>query len=429
MKESFICYLWNHHLFDYLEVKTTKGEPLKVLSPGFYNSDAGPDFKQALVQIGEVKWAGDVEIHIRSSDWFRHKHHLDEKYKSVALHVVYEHDVDIERMPNEFFPTLEVKSLVLAGMYDRYQRLVGSLELLPCQPCLSKIDPIYFHDQISTMIMERMLRKQDLIFHQLEQCQYDWHETLYRLLAISFGFKTNATAFELLARSLPYKIIKRHADSLLQINALVFGQAGMLERSYVDTYYNSLKYEYDYLRYKYQIDPIGGHHWNWLRLRPSNFPCVRLGQFSALLYKSSDLLAFLLQHNSVDSIRDFFLVEADDYWRKHYQFGKETMLTHSVLLGKDAINLLLINTVIPILFAYYRFSGNDQRLEFTIQMLEQLPFEVNKRTRIYENTPFPKRSALDSQALMELLENYCKEKSCLECGIGERIVRSKDSLF
>ncbi len=364
-----------------------------------------------------------MEIHVRSSDWLRHKHDMDEKYKSVILHVVYEHDMEIKRQSDEFYPTLELKSYIHQEMFERYRQLVDSLDLLPCRNNLSDIASIHFQSQISTMVMERLLRKQETIKSLLVQCQFDWNETLYRLLAISFGFKTNATAFELLARSLPLKVLLKHSDSALQINALVFGQAGMLELPHVDAYYDSLKYEYDYLRYKYQLDPIGAHRWNWLRLRPPNFPSVRLGQFAALLHKSSDLLSVLVKQPSIESLTDFLSVEADDYWRTHYRFGKATMLSHSVALGSMAVNLLLINTVIPILFAFHRFSGHDDRLESTVSMLEQLPFEDNKQTRVYRGTPFPQTNAMDSQALIELLQNYCKEKKCLDCGVGEQIVR------
>ncbi len=423
MKEAFLQYLWRNRMFDFLHIKTTAGESLKIIFPGFPNTDAGPDFKQAIIQIEEVKWAGDVEIHIRSSDWYRHKHQLDEKYKSVALHVVYEHDMDVERLPQELYPTLELKPYIPLEMFERYQKLVDSLDLLSCRGCLDSVDQIYFHSMISTAVMERLLRKQRAIKETLLQCQYDWNETLYRQLAISFGFKTNATAFELLARSLPWKVIVKHADSSLQVSALIFGQAGMLELPHVDAYYDGLKYEYDYLRYKYQLDPIGEYHWNLLRLRPSNFPCVRLGQFAMLLYKSAKEMTQWVQSPTIEYFTEIFSVEADDYWRTHYHFGKPTNQPHSVSLGSTAVHLLLINVVIPMLFAFHRSVGDDRQLEAVVSMLEKLPFENNRRTRLFQGTPFPQKSALDSQALLELLHGYCTEKRCIECGIGEQIVR------
>lgn len=229
MTEAFLHYLWQNRLFDFLNVQTTDGEPLQIVFPGYHNMDAGPDFKQAVIQIGSMKWAGDVEIHIRSSDWFRHKHQQDEKYKSVALHVVYEHDMEVERSSGEFFPTLQLKSYIPKDMYERYLQLVDSLDLLSCRGNLDSLEGICFQSQISSMAMERLLRKQEDVMNMLSQCHYDWRETLFRQIALGFGFKTNAMAFELLARSLPYKIIVKHSDSALQVNALIFGQAGMLE--------------------------------------------------------------------------------------------------------------------------------------------------------------------------------------------------------
>ena len=213
------------------------------------------------------------------------------------------------------------------------------------------------------------------------------------------------------------------ADSALQVRALLFGQADMLDLPHVDTYYDSLKYEYEYLRYKYQLQPIGRHHWNWLRLRPSNFPCLRLAQLAALIHKTPELLRTLLDCPSIEQYQDLFAVEADSYWETHYQFGKETLLPHSVSLGATAFHLLMINTVVPVLFAYYRFFGDQSKQEDVVAMWDQIPFEDNKVTRVFRDTAFPQRTALDSQALIELLQCYCKEKRCIDCAIGERIVR------
>ncbi|MCQ2284736.1 MAG: DUF2851 family protein [Bacteroidales bacterium] len=317
MKEDFLHYLWKHRLFRFLEVKTTHGELLKIISPGYHNQDAGPDFKQAVIQIGNMKWAGDVEIHLKSSDWYRHQHHLDEKYRSVILHVVYEHDGEVERQKGEYFPTLEMKSYVPAGMYERYCELMRTPETICCENYLPKMDALHLNATLSTMVMERLLRKQQRILEMVAQCQNDWNEALYRQLAIAFGFKTNAVAFELLAHSLPYKILQKHADALPQVNALIFGQAGLLNEEPLDDYQRQLKYEYDYLRYKYQLAPIELYHWNLLRLRPSNFPCVRLSQFAAILHKIPNMMSLLLEDVSAESLRQFFSVEADAYWHYH----------------------------------------------------------------------------------------------------------------
>ena len=427
MTESFLHYLWKNRLFRFLEAKTTDGEPVSIIFPGYHNTDAGPDFKHAIIQIGVIKWAGDVEIHLRSSDWFRHKHQFDEKYKSVTLHVVYEHDCEVERQPGEYFPTLELKNLIPEEMFARYEQLVTSSNTMGCFGMIDQLDSLHARSVMSAMAVERLLHKQQRVAETVQKCSGDWNEAFYRHLALGFGFKTNAPAFELLSLSLPYKIISRHIDSSLQVSALVFGQAGLLNEQPVDGYHDQLKYEYDYLRYKYQLVPIESHHWNLLRLRPPNFPCVRLAQFVALLCKIPKMMQEVLDHPNVEYIQHLFVVEADDYWRSHYHFGKENLLPHGVLLGKSSVSLLLINTVVPFLFAFYKFKGEDHNLERVLQMLEELPFEDNKLTRCFSESPFPKESALESQALIELIQNYCKKQRCLECAIGESILRKSEN--
>lgn len=424
MTEAFLHYLWKHRLFDFMNLKTTAGEPLQIIFPGYHNTDAGPDFRQAIVQIGAMKWAGDVEIHIRSSDWYRHHHQDDEKYLSVALHVVYEHDCEVERRKGELFPTFELKNYIPEEMLAQYQRLMASPEQIPCASYLPGIEPLHLRSLLSSMVMERMLRKQEDVLRMVRECNGDWKETLYRLLAIGFGFKTNVTAFELLAKSLPLKVLAKHADSELQTAALIFGQAGMLERSEVDEYYDALKYEYDYLRCKYQLMPIGEHHWNLLRLRPPNFPCVRLAQLAALMHDSPDLSELCLECPSVETLKRELSVCANPYWENHYHFGQKTILKHSVCLGDTAASLLIINTVVPFRFAHHRFFGNENQLERTLALLEELSFENNKRTREFVHSPFPQQNAMDSQALLELSQYYCSPKRCLECAVGEKIVRN-----
>lgn len=424
MKEAFLQYVWRNRLFRDEGMRTTSGEPLRIVFPGYPNSDAGPDFRQAVIRIGDITWAGDVEIHLRSSDWYRHRHQEDAKYRSVILHVVYEHDVEVERQPNECYPTLALRGLVPEEIFRRCDELVGSPELLACRSRIAACDPLTLQAFVSTMAMERLLRKQERVLDTVRQCQGDWREALYRLLAVSFGFKTNGDAFELLARSLPYRILSRHLDSALQVNALLFGQAGMLGNSLGDTYYSKLKYEYDYLRYKYNLLPIGEERWNLLRLRPSNFPCLRIAQLAALLVRDKNLLDTLLHTSDLEVLRRCFAVSADSYWRTHYHFGRETE-PHGVALGASTADSLLINTVVPFLFAHYKFFGVDEKLESVMMVWDRLPFEDNRLTRVCEGTPLPRGSALDSQAVIELLGQYCTKKRCMECTVGDRIIQKE----
>lgn len=425
--EAFLHYLWKNRLFQFLNVYTTDGLPLSIVSTGYHNSDAGPDFKQAVIRIDDMLWAGDVEIHIRSSDWYRHHHQEDEKYRSVVLHVVYEHDMEIQHSQTENYPTLELKNLIPHDIYQQYERLRSSPDQIACSSWLNDMSSLQLNSLISEMTMERLLRKQRHVLEVVAQCHDDWNEGLYRHVAAGFGFKTNASVFEMLAQSLPYKIISHHSDSKLQIAALVFGQAGMLSQPIEDEYFIALKYEYDYLRYKYGLSPIETYHWNLLRLRPCNFPCVRLSQFAAFLYKFPNLRGYLLESVDTKTMFRQFAVKADDYWQYHYHFGKKNMLPHSVTLGSSAISLLMINTVIPFLFAFHKFSGQDHLLEGDVAMLSELPFEDNKLTRMFSDSPFPKQNAMDSQALIELQTHYCQPKKCLDCAIGTYVLRQLHS--
>lgn len=421
MTEDFLHYVWQHRQYNAFSLKTTSGEPLEILFPGYHNHDAGPDFKQAIVVIDNMKWAGDVEIHLRSSDWYKHQHQKDEKYLSVALHVVYDHDVEVCRRGGEIIPTLELKDRVFEELLCQYHHLVDSLDLLACRNHLQNVSRLTYTALSSTMGMERLLEKQKAVMEMVHLCTEDWNEALYRQLAINFGFHTNAVAFELLSKSLPFNILAKHADSILQISALIFGQAGMLDNSLSDPYYEKLKYEYDYLRYKYQLTPISSAHWNLLRLRPQNFPCLRLAQFSEILHRMPNLFQEFVDNQSADYWQTALSVQPDEYWQTHYHFGKITA-KHGVTLGQNAIYLLLINTLVPFLFAFNRFSGNEYLEERAVSILEQLPFENNKLTRIYSRTAFSQNNAMDSQALIELARYYCARKQCLACPVGENII-------
>ena len=422
MKEDFLHYVWQHRHYDFLHAKTTRGQPVVVVFPGYHNHDAGPDFLQAVVKIDGVQWVGSVEIHSRSSDWLRHKHQYDDKYKSVILHVVYEHDMEILLSDKEVVPTMELRDKIPKEMYERYEGLVSRQDRLLCRWCLSDMDLLVIQNQLSKVLVERMMSRQSRYHTMLDSCQKDWKELVYRVLAIGFGCKKNATAFELLAQSLPYRIVRAHHSSQLQLYALLFGQSGMLNEADGDEYVEKLRYEYNYLRYKYGISPIGAHQWNWLRLRPQNFPSLRLAQFAQLLYESGDLSMTPVLHASYPQLLQWLTVAPDEYWVRHYQLGKPTS-EHASGLGHSTADLLIINTVVPLRFCYARFFGDDEMQEDALTLLEQIGYEDNKVTRNFAGSGFPCMSAYDSQAQLELMERYCEQKRCLDCSVGEKIVR------
>ena len=422
MTESFLHYVWKNKIFQFLDLKTTDNEDIKIIHPGFPHQDAGPDFKQAIVRIGGITWAGDVEIHVNSSDWLKHRHQFDPKYQSVALHVVYNFDCIIKRSEYEHISTLELKNYIPDKVIEEYQKLSLSDNILPCRLEVKNFSALQFSSFLSGIAMDRMLGKQNCIFEIVRNCSEDWNESFFRLLAVNFGFKTNAPAFELLGRSLPYKILCKHSNSRLQIYSMIFGQAGMLEDELDDPYFIQLQNEYQYLRYKYKLSSIHKKSWNYLRLRPQNFPCIRLAQFSEIIYNTSDFLYKYLFTGDFESLIEVFKKEPHVYWKTHYHFGKITA-EHNVSLGKKTENLIFINTLIPLLFAFGTFRGDERIQEKAILLLENIDFEENRTTVFYKEAGFPADNALFSQAILELHQRYCLAKKCLDCALGSFIIR------
>ena len=419
--EDLLHYMWRNRLFAPVSLTTTDGRPLKIIFPGMAHQDAGPDFKQAVIKIGDLTWAGDVEIHVNSSDWNRHGHSVDPKYQSVILHVVYRHDTEIERQPGENYATLELRTYIPPEMLEKYNTLTLSSKSLPCQQQLPNIEPLQITSFFTRLATERLMHKQEQIMALHESCRHDWNETAYRITSRSYGFSTNATGFELLAQSLPFRILYQHHDSRTQLYALLFGQAGMLEHETCDEYYKSLQDEYNYLKYKYKLTPIPEKCWLFLRMRPNNFPTIRIAQLAELLFHHPNLFADLTQFEDKAQGYRLFNGEPHDYWKRHYLFGKESK-AHCTTPGSSTTDLLLINSAIPIRFAYGNFCGNAALQEQALDLLEQLPFELNQITRKYKEAGFPRQSAACSQAILELHKYYCTPKRCLQCQIGIKII-------
>lgn len=424
MTEDFLYYIWQHRLFNALVLRTIADESLEIISPGIRNYHAGADFTQAIIKINNITWAGHIEIHCQSSDWLKHRHHENEKYKSVILHVVYESDVIISRDEKENFPVLELKNYISSELLERYHKLRRSPSRLPCQYEIGSISPLQFDAWLSRLAISRIMRKEKKVFEIHRQCGGDWNEVLFTLLAHSFGFNVNEAAFELLAKSISYKQIKRHTSARLQLYALLFGQAGFLEEDALrcDDYYKILYDEYAFLKSKLQIVPIPLSIWNFLRLHPQNFPTIRLAQLSELLFCIPNLFDTLITHAHLFTTELLTRCVPDNYWKTHYHFGKESKI-HSANIGKKTAELLQINMVIPVLFSYGSFMGETLYQERAIHSLEEIPFESNYITRFYQKQGFPSKNALHSQAILELHHRYCQRKKCLHCQIGNFILK------
>jgi len=420
MNEEFLHYVWKYRLLD-PEIQTVSGEKIVILNPGEHNKDGGPDFFNARIKINKTIWAGNVEIHLKASGWYRHGHQNDPAYDNVVLHVVYENDVDVTRRSDEKIPTLEMANHFPGYIYERYRDFQENINWIPCQAVISHLDPFVYGQWIPVLAVERLEERIQLLKSSLEASKFDWEETFYRNLARSFGFRINAQPFELLARSLPWKLLQKHKTNLFQVEALLFGQAGMLEYNFIDDYPHLLQQEYKFLKNKYGLQSIQGSLWKFLRLRPSNFPTIRIAQLAFLIHQKNDLFQSVIELKKSDEITELLKTQASGYWDNHFLFGKPT-ISKQKLLGKSSIHLLIINMVTPFLFLYGESKALVIYKEKGLTLLELLPHECNAEIRHWKELGIPVSDALHSQALLHLKSHFCDKKRCLECRIGNQLL-------
>lgn len=430
MKEDFLHYVWQHQYFDKTDLQTAAGETIIVLKPGYRNADAGPDFLNARLQLGDVEWNGAVEIHLRASDWHRHQHQTDAKYDQVVLHVVYTADQDVRRTNGSLIPVLALAPRISPDLLATYRRLLDQPApvALPCAPLLPVVPDITRTMMVERALLERVEQKAAVVEALHQTLGEDWEATAYHALAAGFGFQKNSEPLARLAKALPLPILRRHRHDLRQTEALVFGQAGFLAENpatAADAYILGLRDEYTFLRHKYGLDSaLPVHEWNFLRLRPANFPPVRLAQLAALLHVRPTLFDALLSAGSVAALEQFFQAPVSDYWRQHYQPGKPGKVP---ALGRGSVHLLVTNVVVPLRVAYARHVGQPELVEAAVGLLEQLPAEHNHLTEPYELLGFHHRTAADSQGLLALSRGYCQPRRCLHCAVGSRILQQNGS--
>lgn len=426
MKEDFLHYIWQHQYFEKAALTTAGGEPLQVLRIGFYNTDAGPDFREALVRIGEVEWSGSVEIHLRASDWHRHSHQHDQKYDQVVLHVVWLHDAPVQRTDGSMVPVLELQGRVNLGLIHTYEQLQQSKNAIPCAAFWAQVPEITKTLMLERALVERLEEKGQELLALYQSYGSDWEQVAYHALLRGFGFKINQQAFTMLAQVLPVKVLRRHQHNLLQLEALLLGQAGFLADA-EDTYAQELHREHHFLKHKYSLEPLQRHHWNFLRMRPASFPTVRLAQLAALLHGRQGFFATLLSTMSVKGYEQLFQVPVSVYWQKHYMFGRESKMV-SKGMGRSSAQNLVINVVVPLLSAYALQSGERQHLEKAMYLLEHLKEVSNKYTRLYQDLGWQAKSAADNQAALSLYQRYCHPVNCMHCAIGNKIMRQKEAV-
>lgn len=420
--ENFLHYLWKLRLFDQRNLRTIAGDPIEIINVGLHNSNSGPDFLESRIKIGDTVWAGNVEIHLRSSDWDRHKHQVDKSYDNVVLHVVGMHDQEIFRTDGTQIPVLSLEKLIPAKITNAYLNLVESMDWIPCGPHISKVNSFAIRSWLYRIEIERLEQKSETITNLLLEFKGGWDEAFFIHLASNFGFKINALPFEMLARSLPPQLLARYKDRPLQIESLIFGQAGFLTEKLKDKYPQSLQKEYGFLKAKHALNPIDAYIWKHLRMRPVNFPAIRLAQFSALVVRSNHLFSKILVAKDFKQIVSMFYdLPVNNYWNTHFRFDVPTKRA-PFRLGKDSVNNILINTVAVFLMAFGRETGSEIHIQRSISLLENLPPETNAITKRFKEISLIPESAFFSQSLIQLKKAYCQEKKCLSCGIGMKLL-------
>lgn len=424
MQEDLLHFIWRFQLLDQNALFTKDGSKVQVLKPGYPHHDAGPDFRNARVRIGETLWAGNVEIHLKTSDWYQHQHHRDEAYGNVILHVVYQDDdgrtnTNLPAIPA---PILELKPFLSSDLLGNYQELKENEAWIPCAHQIHRVTNFTVKNWLNRVLIERIAEKTDYLKTLWKNNNQDWRETFYQLLARNFGFKVNAEPFEQLAKSLPLKVIAKHKDQLQQVEALLFGQAGLLEEAFEDDYPLTLQKEYRFLKDKYGLTPLNKHQWNFLRLRPANFPTIRIAQFAHLLHRSHHLFHKIFEIDDPALLKKLFQVKASVYWDNHFKFEQIASKKQKKRLGEKGIENFLVNTVAPFLFAYGKMKGQEQFQDRAIGLLENLPPEQNSILNQWESLNIPNQNAAHSQALLYLKKQYCDKKKCLNCNIGVQIL-------
>lgn len=427
MSESFLHYLWQFQYFDKNDLRTASGEPVQVFYPGIRNTHAGPDFSNARIKIGDMEWVGSVEVHIHSSGWMEHKHHTDSAYENVVLHVVWKNDKPVERNDGTLLPAIELQDRVDDQMLLKYKRLVSSPQAVACSGTFREVSDVVKLSMLDKATSQRLELKAMQILEMQAMNNNDWEETSYQLISRNFGFKVNGEPFSQLAKALPYKFLLKHSDKLIQLESLLFGQAGFLEDTWADEYYNLLQREYQLLGRKYSLmeQRMNKAQWRFLRLRPSNFPTVRLAQLASLICKQRSVFSRILEAETYKQLKDLFSVQQSVYWQKHYRFFKSAKEAVPSL-GESSIENIVINSVVPLLVAYGRSRDEQQFVDRAVNILQQIPGEVNTVTKQWMLLNLPAKTAFDSQGLIELFNNFCQKRRCLECAIGSVLVKPQN---
>ncbi len=421
MKEEFLHYIWQNGFFDHTNLQTTSNQPIKIINRGLHNTDSGPDFLHAQINIGGLLWAGNVEIHKNASDWYVHGHEKDPAYDNVILHIVYEDDMPVYNVQNIQIPTLELSRFISKKILKNYNKLIKNKTFIRCQNELKNVDSFVLTHYKYRLFIDRLAAKNKYIQQQLALSQNNWKQIFYRTLLKYMGGTVNKDAFELLGQLLPYNIFIKYQTQLIKLEALLFGTAGLLNEDKEDAYYKLLQKEYKFLKAKHQLENLPENAMKFHRLRPSNFPTIRLAQIARLFYQTDHLFEKLMQIEDLSAGYNLLSATASKYWDTHYNFDKITKLKKKTI-GQNFMDIIFINTVIPLKFAYQKYLG-DTNHDHIISLMEAIKPEKNKIVNTFKRLHLPINNALDSQAVLQLHREYCIKFKCLSCDIGHYIIK------
>ena len=431
--EQLLHYTWKHKLYPLKELTTSDGQRVEIVDPGLHNRNAGPDFFNAKIRIGSTMWVGNVEIHDKSSDWYQHGHDKDSRYDNVVLHVAAELDTEVMKSNGEYVPQLQLS--VPDDVLTHYDELQKTDEYPPCYKVIPHLSALIIHSWMAALQTERLEQKTEAIRKRAELCNGSWEDAYFVTLARNYGFGINGEVFEQWAYNIPLNAVAHHRDDLFQIEAIFMGQSGLLELDSIPEYYQKdalndgyfakLRNEYQYLAHKFSMKPIDFKLWRFLRLRPQNFPHIRISQLANLYYQQKAGLSQLIECETLDELKNVLKSQVTPYWETHYTFGS-TSPKNEKHLSYGSINLLMINTAIPMLFAYGRHTTKEVLCDKAFDFLEQLKAENNHIIRMWQQVGLPVKTAGDSQALIQLKKEYCDKKECLRCRFGYEYLRRKE---
>ncbi|GGD26982.1 DUF2851 family protein [Hyunsoonleella pacifica] len=421
MQEDFLHYIWKHSKFSTINLKTSDEEVINIISNGQHNLNAGPDFFNAQIRIGTQLWAGNVEIHVKSSDWFLHNHEQDKNYDNVILHVVWEHDADVFRKDNSTIPTLVLKEVVSVTALNNYNKLIhANRNWINCENDIDNVDDFTITHWLERLYLERLERKSIEVVQLLEASKNNWEAVLFKMLAKSFGLKVNGTAFLSLANSFDFSILRKSQSKPVLLESLLFGQSKLLEDTIEEPYYQTLQQEYQYLKQKFSLNNKLVVAPSFFRLRPNNFPTIRLSQLANLYANHQNLFSKIIEATSSEDIKDIFNVGSSAFWNTHYTFYKSSKDSKKII-SKSFIDLLIINTLIPLKFSYSKYKGGSNE-EAILELISQIPSEKNKIVEKFNTIKKVSENALQSQALIQLKNEYCNKNQCLKCAIGNKLL-------